>query len=567
MLDRSFESLPLPHGGTLIDRMVDERRSAELRAASYKWPSWDLTSRQLCDLELLLNGAFSPLGGFMTRRDYDAVCLEWRLASGLVWPVPVTLDVPVETADGLSAGAMLGLRDPEGVMLAVLHVEEVWTPDRQAEGRALYGSAPAAASFVQDAQPCCVGGCVEGLRLPTHHDYRGLRQTPRELRDRFRELGWSSVLAFQPEGPMHRADVEATLRAARAHGDALLIHPVSDVTDQSDVTHHGRMRCFTTVMSEYVPGTAMLSLLPFSTRHAGTREALLQAIVRRNCGCDRVMLDGATASTWEPLEPSMQELAIEPVPYPTLVYVADEGRYLANEEISPLADVQRLSETELKKCLDTGREIPAWFTSREVADELRRIHPPRRRQGITIFFTGLSGSGKSTIANALLVKLLEAGDRTATLLDGDLVRKHLSSELGFSKAHRDLNVRRIGYVASEITKSGGIAICSPIAPYHATRLDVRRMIAPLGGFVLVHVATPLAICEQRDRKGHYAKARAGLIPHFTGISDPYEPPTDADVTLDTTSSSAADAVDLILGYLVGHDYVTIPSRAGSVAGL
>jgi sulfate adenylyltransferase len=257
----------------------------------------------------------------------------------------------------------------------------------------------------------------------------------------------------------------------------------------------------------------------------------------------------------ELLRKHQDELGVKVRPFRNMVYLEDRDRYVPEDEVPPAAHVKKLSETELRLHLAEGREIPQWFTSSVVAQELQRTYPPRQKQGFTIFLTGLSGAGKSTIANVLLVKLLERGDRRVTLLDGDLVRKHLSSELGFSKEHRDLNIRRIGFVASEVTKNGGIAICAPIAPYDSTRKEVRDMVEKGGGFVLVHVATPIEICERRDRKGLYAKARAGKIQQFTGISDPYQVPNDAEVAIDTAKLTPEEAAEKILAFLEREGYV------------
>ena len=563
-----------PHGGTLVDLRADDDRAAEIKAASRDWPSHDLTPRQLCDLELLLDGGFSPLAGFMTRRDYDRVCAEMRLADGALWPMPITLDVPEALAEALEPGANLALRDPEGVMLAALRVEEVWTPDRRAEAEAVFGTAspehPGAAHLIERTQPCYVGGTLTGVQPVTHYDYRLLRHSPRELRAEFAKLGWTRVVAFQTRNPMHRAHQELTLRAAKEVEASLLIHPVVGMTKPGDVDHYTRVRCYQALLHRYPRKTALLSLLPLAMRMGGPREAVWHAIIRKNYGCTHLIVgrdhagpgaDSAGKPFYGPYDAQQllreheAELGVAMVPFQMMVYVEGSDSYEPVDQVAPGARTLNLSGTELRARLAAGKEIPSWFTFPDVAEELRRSHPPRHRQGFTVFFTGLSGSGKSTIANALLVKFLEMGGRPVTLLDGDLVRKHLSSELGFSKAHRDVNIRRIGYVASEITKNGGIAVCAPIAPYDAVRKDVRSMVQPLGGFVLVHVDTPVEVCEQRDRKGLYAKARAGIIKEFTGVSDPYEEPADADLAIDTTALTAEEAAQQIVLHLEKEGYV------------
>ena len=570
------DHLIAPHGGVLVDLLTDSDQAAAIRAESRDWPSLDLTPRQLCDLELLVNGGFSPLKGFMAKADYESVCAEMRLADGTLWPVPITLDVPEELAKTLDAGSKLALRDPEGVMVAALDVDDVWQPDRQAEARAVFGTTnsehPGVAQVVEQSNPFYLGGTIIGLEPVTHYDYKLLRHTPGELRAEFSKLGWTKVVAFQTRNPMHRAHQELTLRAAKEIEANLLIHPVVGMTKLGDVDHYTRVRCYQALLHRYPRKTAMLSLLPLAMRMGGPREAVWHAIIRKNYGCTHLIVGrdhagpGSDSSgkpfygpydAQELLQQHEAELGVAMVPFKLMVYVEDQDTYAPVDEIPEGTRTLNISGTDLRDRLARGTEIPEWFTFGDVSEELRRSHPPRHRQGLTLFFTGLSGSGKSTIANVLIVKFLEMGGRPVTLLDGDLVRKHLSSELGFSKEHRDINIKRIGYVASEITKNGGIAICAPIAPYDSVRRDVRSMIQPLGGFLLVHVATPLEVCEQRDRKGLYAKARAGIIKEFTGISDPYEEPADADIVIDTTQLTAEEAAQQIVlhcekeGYIAG----------------
>ena len=570
------DHLIAPHGGVLVDLLTDSDQAAAIKAESRDWPSLDLTPRQLCDLELLVNGGFSPLKGFMAKADYESVCAELRLADGTLWPVPITLDVPEELAKTLDAGSKLALRDPEGVMVAALDVDDVWQPDRQAEAQAVFGTTnsehPGVAQVVEQSNPFYVGGTIIGLEPVTHYDYKLLRHTPSELRAEFSKLGWTKVVAFQTRNPMHRAHQELTLRAAKEIEANLLIHPVVGMTKPGDVDHYTRVRCYQALLHRYPRKTALLSLLPLAMRMGGPREAVWHAIIRKNFGCTHLIVGrdhagpGSDSSgkpfygpydAQELLQKHEAELGVAMVPFKLMVYVEDQDAYAPVDEIPEGTRTLNISGTDLRDRLARGAEIPEWFTFGDVSEELRRSHPPRHRQGLTVFFTGLSGSGKSTIANALIVKFLEMGGRPVTLLDGDLVRKHLSSELGFSKEHRDINIKRIGYVASEITKNGGIAICAPIAPYDSVRKDVRSMIQPLGGFLLVHVATPLEVCEQRDRKGLYAKARAGIIKEFTGISDPYEEPADADIVIDTTKLTAEEAAQQIVlhcekeGYIAG----------------
>jgi sulfate adenylyltransferase len=563
-----------PHGGTLVNLLMDADRAAQLQAESRDWPSWSLTPRQLCDLELLLTGGFSPLRGFMCRNDYERVCASMRLSNGILWPIPVPLDVPEELAGSLGRGAKLALRDPEGAFLAALRVEEVWKPDRCAEAEAVYGTMepdhPGVRHLIERTHPYYVGGRIDGVRLPAHYDFRSLRLSPAELRDEFERLGWRRVVAFQTRNPLHRVHQELTLRAVKDLDSRLLIHPVVGMTKPGDVDHYTRVRCVQAILSRYPPDTVKLALLPLAMRMAGPREALWHAIVRKNHGCTHLIVrrDHAGPGTdsrgkpfyhpyaaQELLHEYEADLGVIAVPFKEMVYAEDRKTFVPEDEVPPGMRTARISGTELRRLLADGREIPEWFTFPEVAQELRRSHPPRIRQGFTVLFTGLPAAGKSTIANVLVARFLESGNRPVTLLDGDVVRKHLSSELGFSKEHRDLNIRRIGYVASEITRHGGIAICAPIAPYDNVRKEVRALIEPLGGFVLVHVATPLEVCERRDSKGLYAKARAGLVRAFTGISDPYEPPDDAEVVVDCTSATPEDLARKIILHLKHEGYV------------
>jgi sulfate adenylyltransferase len=568
-----------PHGGTLINLLVERNRREELRAASKEWISWDLTPRQLCDLELLMNGGFSPLQGFMGQADYECVCSSMRLKNGLIWPMPVVLDLPAEFAKKLTPGASLALRDPEGVMLAVVHVDEIWEPNRQSEVENVFGTAdhkhPGVSHVLEQSNPFYVSGKVEGLRLPSHYDYRSLRLTPAEIREKFGQLGWRRVVAFQTRNPMHRAHVELTFRAAKGTLANLLIHPSVGMTKPGDVDHYTRVRCYQAILRHYPANSAMLALLPLAMRMGGPREAVWHAAIRKNYGCTHFIVgrdhagpgnDSRGKSFYDPygaqqlLQRHQDELGVKMVPFQMMVYLEDKDTYVPEDEVPKGSRVLNISGTDLRNRLAEGRDIPSWFTYPEVVTELRRTYPPRHRQGFTVFFTGLSGSGKSTIANVLLVRLLEMGGRPVTLLDGDIVRKNLSSELGFSKEHRDLNIRRIGFMAREITQNGGIVLCAPIAPYDNIRKEVRHSIDSAGGFILVHTSTALDICEQRDRKGLYAKARAGIIPTFTGVSDPYESPLDAEVVIDTANLMPEEAAQKILLYLEKQGYLGGPAE-------
>ncbi len=563
-----------PHGGELKNLYLPAAEAEVEKQAAREYASWDLTERQLCDIELLLNGAFSPLGGFLNKDDYDSVVETMRLKSGVLWPIPITLDVTGDFAKDLKSGDKLALRDLEGVILATLEVGDIWTPDLDAEAKGVYGTTdskhPAVNSLKTSSNPVYVGGSLKGVDLPTHYDFKHLRDGPGELRERFRKLGWRKVVAFQTRNPMHRAHQELTFRAARDVEANLLIHPVVGMTKPGDVDHFTRVRCYEHLLDRYPEQTTMLSLLPLAMRMGGPREALWHAIIRKNYGCTHIIIGRDHAGPGQDsngndfygpydaqdlLTEHAEELDISMVPFQLMVFAENRAEYIPIDQKTDDDNVLNISGTELRRRLQEGLDIPEWFSFPEVVEELRKTHPPRHKQGFTVFFTGLSGSGKSTIANALMVKLMEMGGRPVSLLDGDIVRKNLSSELGFSKEHRDLNIRRIGYVASEITKNGGIAICAPIAPYTATRRVVRESINPLGGFVEIHVSTSVEVCEQRDRKGLYALARAGKIKEFTGISDPYEVPENAEMVIDTVEITPDLAAHRILVKLEAMGFI------------
>ncbi|MDP2323831.1 MAG: bifunctional sulfate adenylyltransferase/adenylylsulfate kinase, partial [Gammaproteobacteria bacterium] len=481
-----------PHGGELKEMYLDEAAAAAEKQKAKEYKSWDLTDRQLCDLDLILNGAFSPLDGFMGEADYESVLDGLRLTSGVLWPMPITLDVSQAFAATLKRGERIALRDQEGVLIATLEVADIWTPDKAREARAVFGvddlKHPAVDYLHNTAGPVYVGGTVRGVEAPTQYDFKGLRNSPAEMRARFRKLGWRKVVAFQTRNPLHRAHQELTFRAAREAEANLLIHPVVGLTKPGDVDHYTRVRCYEHVLEQYPEQTTSLSLLNLAMRMAGPREAVWHAIIRKNYGCTHFIVgrdhagpgnDSSGKPFYGPYDAQElmrryeKELDITMVPFQEMVYVEDRAQYVAIDETKEGEKVLNISGTEFRRRLNEGLEIPEWFSFPKVVDELRRTHPARHQQGFTVFFTGLSGSGKSAVARALVAKLLENGGRRVTLLDGDLVRKNLSSELGFSREHRDLNILRIGYVASEITKNGGVAICAPIAPYAATRRKVR----------------------------------------------------------------------------------------------
>ena len=566
--DTAVSALIEAHGGQLKPLMAPESHLPALRHEALGLKSWDLTEKQVCDAELLLNGGFSPLDGFMAQADYEGVRDRMRLADGTLWPMPITLDVTEEFAAKVATGERIALRHPEGMVLGIMRVDDLWSPNRALEALRVLGteddSHPGVFSLLQQTNPVYIGGPLEGVEMPPQHTFAKLRRTPREMRDRFDELGWSKIVAFQTRNPMHRAHIELTRRAAEEAGAKLLIHPVVGMTKPGDVDYFVRVRTYEAILHRYASHSTELSLLPLAMRMGGPREAVWHAIIRKNYGCSHFIVGrdhagpGADRSgkpfygpydAQELIREHRDELGIEVVEFQEMVYVEEIDRYQPQSEVKPGSSVLSLSGTDLRQRLADGTEAPEWFSYPEVMSVLRQAYPPRSQQGFTVFFTGLPSSGKSTLANVLMAKLMEVSARPVTLLDGDLVRKHLSSELGFSKEHRDLNIKRIGYVASEITKHRGVAVCAPIAPYAAVRREVREMIGVYGGFVEVHVATPVEVCEARDRKGLYAKARAGLLTGFTGVDDPYETPEHAEIVVDTTDIEPEEGVELVLDHL------------------
>ncbi len=561
--------------GYLKELLAEEEAVRELKREALHLPSWDLSYRQVGEVELLLGGACSPLSGFLGRADSESVYRTLRLADGTLWPLPLHLDVTEAFAAGLRSGDRVALRHPEGMVLAVLTVEDVWAPDREAEAQALYGTADerhaGVFQWVHETGPFSVGGRLEGVELPGHHTFKALRLTPRALSQAFEERGWSRVLAFHPSRLMHRLEVEQTRRAAGLLDAGLLIQPSVGRGGPDDLDYFCRVRCYQRILEQYEENSSLLNVLPVFPRQAGPREILWHALLARNCGATHFLVereegeaDGKTGAgaggngnkaAWPLLKRHQDEIGIEAVAAEDLVYREEQGRFGLRSEVPEGERIPTFTAGEFDRRVRAGGPIPEWYSCPGVVEELRRVFPPRQGQGFTVFFTGLSGSGKSTVANVLVARLLERGGRPVTLLDGDLVRKHLSSELGFSRAHRDLNILRIGFVASEIVKNRGIAVCAPIAPYRGIRRQVREAVARYGGFIEVHVSTPLEVCEQRDRKGLYAKARAGLLKNFTGIDDPYETPEHAELSLDTSQIPVEEAVERILQYLEMEGYL------------
>lgn len=560
-----------PYGGELINLLVPETEKAEVTAYANQLPSIQLSERAVCDLEMLAVGAFSPLDRFMGQKDYKHVLEEMRLADGHIFPIPVTL--PVEEDAPVHLDQNIGLRNARNELLAWMTVEEIYEWDLAEEARQVYGTQDLRHPLVAEMHRWgkrYISGRLHVLGLPRHYDFQELRLTPTQTRAQLETMGYPNVVAFQTRNPLHRVHEELTKRATQEVDGVLLLHPVVGMTKPGDVDHYTRVRTYKVLAAKYYdPDRILLSLLPLAMRLAGPREALWHVLIRRNYGANHLIVGRDHASpgvdssgkpfygpydAQELVERFSQELKVGMVPFRELVYLPDEQRY---EEISSVPAQIRtasISGTQVRdEYLNNGRRLPEWFTRPEIAEILAETYLPRHKQGVCIWFTGLSGAGKSTIAEVLTALLMEHG-RQVTLLDGDVVRTHLSKGLGFSKEDRDINIRRIGFVAAEIVRHGGIAVCAAVSPYRATRNDVRNMVGK-DQFLEVFVDTPLEVCEQRDVKGMYAKARRGEIKGFTGIDDPYEPPRHAEITLDTVSTKANKNAHQIVAFLKARGFL------------
>ena len=575
LIDKS--TLIPPYGGELVDLVVPQGQADDLKARASGLPSIQLSDRAACDLELLATGAFSPLDRFMGERDYRRTVGEMRLDDGTVFPIPVTL--PVEDPSSIRLDGDVALRDSRNDLLAVMTVQEIYEWDLHEAADQVFGTQDVRHPLVSEMHRwgrVNISGPLQVLQIPPHHDFTGLRQTPAETRDSLAEFGYANVVAFQTRNPLHRAHEELTKRAADSVEGVLLLHPVVGLTKPGDVDHYTRVRTYQALTQHhYERDRVLLSLLPLAMRLAGPREALWHAIIRRNYGANHLIVGRDHASpgvdsagnpfygpydAQEIVDRFSDETGVRTVTFQEMVYVPDDDRY---EEVTALPEDARtaaISGTQVREeYLSQGRALPGWFTRPEVADILAESYPPRHRQGACIWFTGLSGAGKSATAEALTDLLMERG-RQVTVLDGDVVRTHLSRGLGFSKEDRDTNILRIGFVASEIVRHGGVAICAAVSPYSAARNEVRAMVGA-EHFIEVFVDTPLDVCEERDSKGMYAMARRGEITGFTGIDDPYEAPENPEITLDTVRSSVRDNAGLVLDYLAEERFVRPPVSA------
>jgi len=579
-----------PYGGNLVDLLVLPEALDELKAHAGRLPTILLSERTVCDLELLATGALSPLDRFMGQQDHQRVLDEMRLTSGHLFPIPVTL--PVEPGPAIRLGQEIALRSAKNDLLATMTIEEIYGWDRDEVAQKVFGTLDLRHPLVAEMHrwgPLNISGPLQVLQLPRHYDFQDLRLTPAQTRARLEKLRTSNpqseirhpqlnVVAFQTRNPLHRVHEELTKRAIEDVNGVLLLHPVVGMTRPGDVDHYTRVRTYKALATNYYdPNRILLALLPLAMRLAGPREAVWHMIIRRNYGANHLIVGRDHAgpgldSTGQPFygpydaqdlaEKHSDELGVKIVPFTMLVYLPDEGRYEEASKVTAGVKTVAISGTQVRdEYLNNGRKLPEWFTRPEVAEILAESYPPRHKQGVCIWFTGLPCSGKSTTAEILTALLLEHG-RHVTLLDGDVVRTHLSRGLGFSREDRDINIRRIGFVASEIVRHGGVVVCAAVSPYRATRNDVRNMVGA-DHFAEVFVDTPLEVCEQRDAKGLYAKARRGEISGFTGIDDPYEPPPQPDMRLDTVGHTPEANARLIVEYLMEKGLVRAPERVAA----
>ena len=565
------KKLIAPYGGKLINLVVNDAEPAELTQKAKNFPSLQLSPRSLCDLELLATGAFSPLDRFMGQADFERVMQEMRLANGTLFPIPITL--PVTEDSGIRAGQTIALRNTRNELIAIMVVEEAFTWNPLVEAQHVYGTTDVRHPLVAEMHSwgkIYISGPLKVVNLPKHYDFAELRRTPTQVREMLTAMGHSNVVAFQTRNPMHRAHEELTKRAAAAIDGSLLLHPVVGRTKPGDVDHYTRVRSYKVLVEKhYDKQRTALSLLPLAMRMAGPREALWHAIIRRNHGANHFIVGRDHASpgkdsTGKPfygpydaqnlLTELGPEIGVKMVPFSELIYLPDEDRYEEADRIPPEVRTLSISGTQVRAdYLATGHRLPKWFTRPEVAAILAKAYPPRHRRGFCVWFTGLAAAGKSTIAR-ILTELLVEHDRQVTLLDGDVVRTHLTLGLGFSREDRDTNVRRIGFVASEIVQHHGAVIAAAVSPYRGARNEVRSMIGS-EQFVMVFVDTPLEVCEQRDTKGLYEKARRGEIQNFTGVNDPYEAPIDPEIVLTTTDYPPEANARRVLRYLVDRGFV------------
>ncbi len=558
-----------PYGGKLVDLLINGQEREALLDHAAQLPSIKMSMRNLCDLELLATGGFSPLTTFMGKTDYERVLHEMRLSDGMLFPLPITLTA--DPKDLPTVGEDIILRTDKNDVIAIMTLNEVYHWDPETEAALAYGSTDARHPMVSEMVKwgkVCISGPLKVLNLPKYYDFVDLRCTPGQVRERLKRMGNANVVAFQTRNPLHRIHEELTKRAAAAVGGSLLIHPVVGLTKPGDVDHFTRVRIYRTLVEKYYEKrNTLLALLPLAMRMAGPKEALLHAIIRRNHGVNHFIVgrdhagpgkDSTGKPFYGPYEAQEQmkkyeaEISVKMIPFEELVYLPDADRYMEQSDVPPGSRILNISGTQVRDdYLAKGQLLPEWFTRPETAEILRQMYPPKHTQGVCIWFTGLSGAGKSATSEVLTALLLERG-RGISVLDGDVVRTHLSKGLGFSKEDRDTNILRIGFVAGEIVRAGGVVVCAAISPYRAARNEARKMVGN-DNFVMVYMDTPVEICEQRDVKGLYARARTAMAEGhpmgFTGVDDPYEPPIDPELTLPGYNQTPEVNARQIIAYL------------------
>lgn len=568
-------TLNTPYGGTLVDLLAPVEEREALRTYAAGLPYIRLSERSTCDLELLAVGAFSPLDRFMGQADHQSVIDNMRLANGFVFPMPIPLPVPEEDIKYLTIGEDVALRSPQNELLGVMKLEELYKWDLDEVAMKVFGTLDLRHPTVAEMHnwgEYYASGPIRMIKLPDHFDFKTLRFTPAQVREKLEKFGHTNVVAFQTRNPLHRVHEELTKRASQEKDAVLLLHPSVGMTKPGDVDHYTRVRTYRALAQRYYdPDRILLSLLPLAMRMGGPREALWHAIIRRNFGANFLIVGRDHAgpgndSTGKPfygpydaqnlVEKYSEEIGVGVIPFQMLVYLPDEDRYEEVTKVPETTKTASISGTQVREqYLHAGRQLPQWFTRPEVAAILSETYPPRFRQGICVWLTGLHNAGKSTTGSVLTSLLLEYG-RNVTLLDGDVVRTQFSEGLGYSKEDRDEHVRRIGFVAAEIVRHGGIVVVAAVSPYRATRNEVRNAVGK-DHYIEVYVNTPLAVCEERDTKGYYARARRGDIVSFTGIDDPYEAPQHPEITLDTIAHSAEENAHQILNLLIEQGFIRV----------
>lgn len=548
----------------------------ELLKRSAYYPTKILDTRELCDLELLINGGFYPLKGYLDRRNYESILENCRLIDGTLWPIPITLSIAEEMLQHYTSEGFITLKDPLHNPLAILRIEDVFKPDLLTECRLVYGTCdhnhPEVSRIINRNNNYYVGGTLWKIHSPNYYDFKHLRLNPKELRVFFKNSNWQTIVGFQTRNPLHQSHLHVMLKALDKTGNQnakLLIHPIIGPAQDGDIPYHIRVRCYEKILNYFPPGKVKLSLLPYAMRMAGPKEALLHALIRQNYGCTHFIIgrDHAGPSSLtkmgtsfygpyeaqEFVEKFSKEMSIKIIASPEVVYSPNSKTYTTRLVGQNDDSVLTLSGTKLRSGLMKGDEIPNWLSFPEVIGELNKYYNFSR--GICIYFTGISGSGKTTIATALKEILNESDhfSRKITLLDGDIIRKYISPELGFTKTDRSINVRRIGYMASLVVLNGGICLCANIAPYEEDRSANRNLISKHGRYVEVYVDTPLEVCEERDPKGLYKAARENKLKAFTGIDDPYEIPENPDITI-SGYGSISSSLNKIMDFLKLTNY-------------